>query len=258
MMYGLFTSANGLRAFQTQLDVTSNDIANVNTTAYKQQTVDFKSLFYTQDFGPVTDPGTAQQIGLGVLPVIGRDFSQGGPIPTGEQLDLLIQGDGFFQVQLPDGRIAYTRDGAFQIDANGQIVTSQGLPLEPEIVLPPDTLSVNVAPDGTVSVITAGDPTPQVIGQIETARFINPEGLLAGSGNLFFETGNSGEPMVGEPGTEARGTLIQGSLEASNVDIVTEFTNLITAQNNFQFNASVFQTADEMIQSANNLVRVFG
>lgn len=252
MMQALFSAGTGLIAQGLSLDNAANNIANVNTNGFKRTSSEFQNLLSTGQDG--------SQIGLGVRnSAFKRDFSQGTAIVTDLELDVFIQGDGFFEVLLPSGDSAFVRDGSFSLDANGQFVTSNGFRIEPEIIIPQETTSINIANDGTVSVLTATSPIfPVFVGNIELTRFQNSNGLRAAGNNLFFETVDSGEPMTGTPGTEARGTLEQGVVELSNVDIASELIELITAQRAFEFNSRAFRTADEVIQTANNLVRVFG
>jgi len=251
MIRGMFAAATGMISHQKALDVTADNLANVNTTAFKRSSIDFSDLF------PV-GPDIAQ-IGNGTrVAAVTRDTSPGPPEITDNLQDVFIDGQGFFEVLLPNGESAYTRDGAFMLDAAGQLVTADGFRLQPGIVLPADTLSVSVAPEGTVSVLTAATPTvPTVVGQIELTRFINPAGLIAHGENLYTASANSGAPLTGIPGTDARGTLLQGALERSNVEVVDEFIHLITAQRAFEFNARAFRTTDEMVQTANDLVRPY-
>jgi flagellar basal-body rod protein FlgG len=182
-----------------------------------------------------------------------RVMSQGTVQVTDNPLDLMIQGEGYFQVIMPDGEIAYTRNGAFKIDGDGQIVTNDGYLLEPEIVVPEDATDIVVSDTGVVSVKVAGDPLMQELGQIELARFINPAGLLAHGKSLFFETDASGAPLLGFPGEEGVGTLVQGALEMSNVQVVEEMVNMITAQRAYEAGSKAIQTADDLLAIANNL-----
>ncbi len=250
MMRGIYSAGLGMISSQFALDVTANNLANVNNNAFKGSTPDFKDLIYV---GPDNS-----QIGSGVrTAAVTRDISQGPPEITDNELDLFIDGQGFFEILTPDGETAYTRDGSFSLNANGQLITADGLLVQPPITVPADTISTSIAPDGTVSVLTAAAPTiPVILGQIQLTRFINPAGLTGEGGDLETENINSGEPLTGTPGTEARGTLLQGAVERSNVEVVSEFVRLTTAQRGFVFNARVFRTTDEMLQTANGLVRV--
>lgn len=264
MMRALWTAATGMYGQQVNLDVISNNLANVNTTGYKKSRVDFQDLFYQvlQAPGtPVTTGGeiqlpVGQQIGLGVKPAaIGKIFSVEGVQSTENPLDLAISGDGFFQITLPDGTTAYSRDGSFKLDSNGRIVTADGYFLNPELTVPPDALSITVSGEGVVSVIQPGSTTPQVLGQIELARFINPSGLLSYGKNLYLASAASGDPVVGVPGTENYGSIMQGYLEMSNVKVVEEMVKMIIAQRAYETNSKAVRTADDMLAIANNLPR---
>lgn len=262
MMRALWTAATGMLAQQLNVDTISNNLANVNTTGYKKARVDFQDLLYqtVRESGTPTALGiqvpVGIQVGHGVRPIaIQKMFTQGNMIQTENQLDIAIEGDGFFQVQQPDGTIAYTRDGAFKIDSTGRVVTSQGFVLEPEIVIPPNTKAITISEDGMVSVILAGEQTPVQIGQITLARFINPAGLHSIGKNLFLPTASSGDVTLGTPGLDGFGTLAQGFLEMSNVKIVEEMVNLITAQRAYEVNSRAIRTSDEMLGEANNLRR---
>ncbi|MFP4482576.1 MAG: flagellar basal-body rod protein FlgG [Thermovirgaceae bacterium] len=260
MIRALWSSAAGMKSQQTNLDVISNNLANVNTSGFKKQRADFQDLLYQIDREPgaPVDPGstvpTGVQVGLGSR-VSGteRVMSQGTVEVTDNPLDLMIQGEGYFQVIMPDGEIAYTRNGAFKIDGDGQIVTTDGYLLEPEIVVPEDATDIVVSDTGVVSVKVAGDPLMQELGEIELARFVNPAGLLAHGKSLFFETDASGAPLLGFPGEMGVGTLVQGALEMSNVQVVEEMVNMITAQRAYEAGSKAIQTADDLLAVANNL-----
>ncbi|MCF7936340.1 MAG: flagellar basal-body rod protein FlgG [Synergistales bacterium] len=262
MIRSLWSGATGMIAQQTNLDVISNNLANVNTTGYKKTRADFEDLLYQIDREPgaPVEPSsmvpTGIQVGLGTR-VVGtnRLMSPGNQKVTGNQLDVSIEGDGFFQVQLPDGDIAYTRDGSWSIDGEGQIVTSNGYLLQPGITVPEEAEEITISATGDVSVLLPGDPEPQNIGQLELARFVNPGGLKAMGKNLFMETPASGEPLVAEPGQEGLGTTLQGVLEMSNVEVVEEMVNMIVAQRAYEANSKTIQTADDLLQMANNLRR---
>ncbi|HDH01172.1 MAG TPA: flagellar basal-body rod protein FlgG, partial [Nitrospirae bacterium] len=199
---------------------------------------------------------TGIQIGLGVKPAaVQKIFQQGDFISTGNSLDLVIEGKGFFQVSTPDGEIAYTRAGAFKLDSEGNIVNSDGYAMEPSITIPSNTLEMTITSDGTVSVLQPGSNTSVQVGQIETAQFINPGGLKALGKNLFSTTGSSGEAATGNPGSEGLGTINQGFLEMSNVNVVEEMVNMIVSQRAYELNSKVIQSTDEMLQLANNLKR---
>ena len=262
MIRSLFTGATGMQAQSLNVDVISNNIANVNTTGYKKSRAEFQDLLYqtirtpggTSSEGNVFPAG--MQVGLGVRPAaIVKSFTQGDFITTGNSLDLVIEGEGFFQITRPDGTIAYTRAGAFKLDNNGRIVNADGLPLEPAITLPSDTVSITVSQDGVVSILQGSNTTPTTIGTIEISRFINPAGLLAIGKNLFLQTDASGDPITGQPGLEGRGTMQQGFLENSNVNVVEELANLIIAQRAFDTNSKSVQTSDEMLQTTIALKR---
>jgi len=262
MIRALFTASTGMISQQLQVDTTANNIANVNTTGFKKSRVNFQDLLYETIKPAGTETTTGEitpegiQVGHGVRPgSIAKIFTQGNLIQTGNQFDMVIEGDGFFQVERPiDGTIAYTRDGSFNIDADGNIVTSDGFPLDPPIQVPEDFLTFVVNFDGNVSITTDDDPTPQVIGQIELARFVNPAGLDARLGrNLLLETEASGPPIEGTPGEEGLGSIEQGFLENSNVQVVEEIINLVIAQRAYEANSRVVQTSDEMLQVATNI-----
>ena len=262
MMRSLYTAASGMVGQQFNIDTIANNLANVNTTGFKKSRADFQDLLYhSMRFAgtPVTAGAqipTGIQIGHGVRPVATQKiFSQGTFKQTDNPLDLVIEGDGFFQVLLPDGTVAYTRDGAFKQDAAGRIVTSDGFFLEPEIVIPEDAVQIAIGADGTVSVTLAGESEPEPIGQIELARFVNPAGLQSIGRNLYTATGASGPPLVGVPGLEGFGNLAQGFLEMSNVQVVEEMVAMITSQRAYEVNSRAIQAADDMLQTANNLRR---
>jgi flagellar basal-body rod protein FlgG len=262
MLRSLFTASTGMYAQQLNVDVISHNLANVNTTGFKKGRAEFQDLFYQNIITPgaPSDDGTQYptgiQIGLGVRPVaVAKFFTPGDLVNTGNSLDLAIDGDGFFQVTLPDGTIAYTRAGNFRIDRDGRIVTNDGYPIEPGITVPTDVTSITVGADGRVTVLQPGTVAPVEIGTIELARFVNPGGLRAIGKNLFLETDASGAPTTGSPGTEGRGTIIQGFLEMSNVNIVEELANLIIAQRAFDINSKAVQTSDEMLQTVSALKR---
>ncbi|EMH08481.1 flagellar basal-body rod protein FlgG [Helicobacter pylori GAM250AFi] len=249
-------------AQQTHIDTTSNNIANVNTTGFKKSRADFNDLFYQamQYAGTNTSNTTlspdGMEVGLGVRPsAITKMFSQGSPKETENNLDVAITGKGFFQVQLPDGTTAYTRSGNFKLDEQGNLVTSEGYLLIPQITLPEDTTQVNIGVDGTVSVTQGLQTTSNVIGQITLANFVNPSGLHSMGDNLFSITNASGDAIVGNPDSQGLGKLRQGFLELSNVRLVEEMTDLITAQRAYEANSKSIQTADAMLQTVNSLKR---
>ncbi|AZV46309.1 flagellar basal-body rod protein FlgG [Nautilia sp. PV-1] len=262
MVRSLYTAATGMMAQQMQIDVVSNNISNVNTIGYKKQRAEFADLFYqTMEYAGTSTSTTTQSptginVGLGVRPTaVTKIFTQGNFKETGNNLDVAIQGDGFFQVQLPDGRIGYTRDGAFKLDADGNLVTSDGYKIIPNITLPADTVQVSIGTDGTVSVLEAGQTQMQQIGQIEIAKFVNPAGLHSLGSNLYVDTTASGDPIVTTPGQDGAGELRQGFLEMSNVQLVDEMTDLITGQRAYDAASKAIVTSDEMLQTVNNLKR---
>ncbi len=262
MLRSLYSATSGMLAQQTHIDTTSNNIANVNTTGFKKSRADFNDLFYQamQCAGTNTSNTTlspdGMEVGLGVRPsAITKMFSQGSPKETENNLDVAITGKGFFQVQLPDGTTAYTRSGNFKLDEQGNLVTSEGYLLIPQITLPEDTTQVNIGVDGTVSVTQGLQMTSNVIGQITLANFVNPAGLHSMGDNLFSITNASGDAIVGNPDSQGLGKLRQGFLELSNVRLVEEMTDLITAQRAYEANSKSIQTADAMLQTVNSLKR---
>ena len=262
MIRALYTASTGMIGMQTQIDTTSNNIANVNTIGYKKQRAEFADLFYQsmQYAGTATSETTIAptgiEVGLGVRPTsIAKHFTQGSPKETGNNLDILITGKGFFQIELPDGNIAYTRSGSFKLDNEGNIVNSEGYKLVPNITIPEDTTKINIGTDGTVSVVQANAAELNILGQIETTTFINPAGLHSLGDNLYINTNASGDPINGTPGNEGFGMLRQGFIEMSNVKLVEEMTDLITGQRAYEANSKTIQTADSMLQTVNNLKR---
>ena len=262
MVRSLYTAATGMMAQQMQIDVVSNNISNVNTIGYKKQRAEFADLFYqTMEYAGTSTSNSTQSptginVGLGVRPTaITKIFSQGNFKETGNNLDIAIQGDGFFQVQLPDGRTAYTRDGAFKLDSEGNVVTSDGYKLLPNVTLPADTVQVSIGNDGIISILEAGQTQMQQIGQIQIAKFINPAGLHSLGSNLYIDTSASGDPIVTTPGLDGTGELRQGFVEMSNVQLVEEMTDLITGQRAYDAASKAIVTSDEMLQTVNNLKR---
>jgi flagellar basal-body rod protein FlgG len=251
-----------MEAQRINIDVISNNLANVNTTGFKKSRADFQELMYQslKTAGAVSAEGnevpTGIQIGLGVKPAaVQKMFHQGDFVSTGNNLDLVIEGNGFFQITKPDGELAYSRAGAFKLNSEGSIVNSDGYALEPAITIPIDAMEITLSQDGTVSVLQAGSTTPSEVGQIEIAQFINPGGLKAIGKNLFLPSGSSGEPTTGNPGSEGLGSLNQGFLELSNVNVVEEMVNMIVSQRAYELNSKVIQSTDEMLALANNLKR---
>ena len=262
MIRSLWTSATGMQSQALNLDVISNNLANVNTSGFKKSRAEFQDLLYET----LLPAGTASsqdteipagiQLGHGTRPsTVLKIFSQGNMENTQNELDLAIEGDGFFQITLPNGETAYTRDGAFKLDSDGRIVNSDGFTMEPEIAIPSDAMSISVGLDGTVSVLQAGESIPSEIGTIELARFINPAGLISMGKNLFIPSEASGNEVIGTPGEDGMGTLAQGFLEMSNVSVVDEMVNMITAQRAYESNSKAIQAADDMLQLANNVKR---
>lgn len=262
MNRALSIAASGMQAQQLNVDVISNNIANLNTTGFKRGRADFQDLIY-QTLRPagVSAAGgnqtpTGIQLGLGTMPVATQKiFLQGSFEETENKLDMAIEGDGFFQVLLPNGDKAYTRDGSFNVDKDGKIVNAQGYPLEPAITIPDDSLSISIAPDGTISVIQEGQVEASEIGAIELARFINSAGLSSQGRNLFIETDASGSPTTAVPGENGLGMIAQGYLEMSNVSVVDEMVKMIAAQRAYETNSKAVKAADEMLDVANNLKR---
>jgi flagellar basal-body rod protein FlgG len=261
MYRALYTAASGMETQQTNLENVANNLANANTTGFRRRRLQFQDLIYQNLVLPgaastqqTTFP-TGLQIGLGTRLAASEALQlQGDVNTTGNTLDLCIQGQGFFQVQLPSGEVAYTRDGSFSLDSTGIIVTSDGYQLQPAITIPPSATNVTIGTDGTVSVQLPGQQQAQQVGTIQLATFANPGGLSSMGQNLFLETTASGNPIVGTPGgSEGLGTVLQGSLENSNVDIVTEFVNMILAQRSYEANSRVVRAADEMFQTINGL-----
>ncbi len=262
MIRSLWTSATGMQAQALNLDVIANNLANVNTAGFKKSRAEFQDLLY-ETLRPAGTSSSQDsqvpagiQIGHGTRPsTVLKIFTQGNMENTDNELDLAIEGDGFFQIILPNGETSYTRDGAFKLDRDGRMVNSDGFALEPEISIPSDAVSISVGMDGTVSVLQAGDSIPSEIGTIELARFVNPAGLISTGRNLYITSEASGDEMTGIPGEDGLGTLAQGFLEMSNVSVVDEMVNMITAQRAYETNSKSIQTADEMLQIANNIKR---
>jgi flagellar basal-body rod protein FlgG len=259
MMRALFSAASGMTAQQTNVDVISNNLANLNTTGYKRARADFADLLYQTLRAPGGAQGTQSptgvQIGMGSrLIATSRLWQQGEFQATQDPMNVAIQGEGLFQINTPDG-IVYTRDGSFKRDANGNLVTANGLLAEPAITIPAGAFDVAIRDDGTVTYKLPGESTEQQAGQIILAKFINSAGLQSIGNNLFRATTASGEAVTGAPGTEGMGTLVQGYLESSNVKVVDELVNLIIAQRAYEVNARAITTSDEMLQTANNIRR---
>ncbi|MBI4278113.1 MAG: flagellar basal-body rod protein FlgG [Armatimonadetes bacterium] len=262
MMRALWTAATGMVAKQLDIDVIAHNLANINTTGYKRGRAEFQdlvSLGLRQSGSPSDSTGVipvGTQIGLGTrVASIQRVFAQGDFQQTGNPLDLAIEGDGFFQVTQADGTAAYTRNGSFKLDGEGRIVTADGLLLRPPITIPSGASKITVSANGIVSAVLQGQSTPSEVGKIELARFVNPSGLESIGRNILIATPASGEPVVGEPGREGRGTLGQGMLEASNVQLVEEMVRMIAAQRAYEAISKVISTSDEVLQMANLMRR---
>ncbi len=260
MMRSLWIAKTGLDAQQTQLDVVSNNLANVSTNGFKRSRAVFEDLLY-QTLRPAGAQSSQQtqvpeglQVGTGVRMVAtARLHTQGNLQQTANQFDLAISGAGFMQIQLPDGTTAYTRDGSLHMDAQGQLVTSNGYPLSPAITIPANTQSVTVAPDGTVSATLQGAAAPTQVGSIQLANFMNPAGLQALGNNHYAETAASGTATTGTPGTNGLGTINQGFVETSNVNVVEEMVSMIQTQRAYEINSKAIQASDQMLQKLSQL-----
>jgi flagellar basal-body rod protein FlgG len=251
-----------MQAQALNLDVISNNLANVNTSGFKKSRAEFQDLLYETlrpagtSSSQTSEVPTGIQLGHGTRPsTVLKIFTQGDMENTKNELDLAIEGDGFFQIIMPNGETGFTRDGAFKLDRDGRIVNPDGFALEPEIVIPTDAVSITVGMDGTVSVLQAGDSIPSEIGAVELARFVNPAGLISMGKNLFTPSEASGDEITGTAGEDGLGTIAQGFLEMSNVSVVDEMVNMITAQRAYETNSKAIQTADDMLQIANNIKR---
>ena len=255
MIRSLWISRTGLDAQQTQMDVIANNLANVSTNGFKRSRAVFEDLLYQTLRQPgaqssqQTQLPSGLQLGTGVRTVATeRVFSQGNLQQTGNPLDVAIQGQGFFQVLLPDGSSAYTRDGSFQVSAQGQLVTASGFPVQPAITIPANSLSVTIGRDGVVSVTRSGSATPSQVGALQLASFVNPAGLQSMGENLYVETASSGTPNTNAPGTNGLGTLNQSFVETSNVNVVEELVKMIQTQRAYEINSKSIQTSDQMLQ----------
>lgn len=260
MIRALWTASTGMDAQQLNMDVIANNLANVNTTGFKKSRADFQELLYqnvrTAGSAASSDNEvpTGIQVGLGVrTAAVQRVFTVGDLQQTGNQLDLAIEGEGFFQVELPTGETAYTRAGSFKKDGTGRVVTSDGYPLIPELVIPENASKISIGEDGTVQVFLDGQQLGTDLGSIELTTFSNPAGLSSLGRNLQVETVSSGAPSTGIPGELGLGTLAQGFLEGSNVNLMEEMVNMIAGQRAYEVNSKVIKTADEMLQMTNNL-----
>jgi flagellar basal-body rod protein FlgG len=262
-MRALHTAATGMMAQELNVQVISNNIANMRTTGYKRQRAEFQDLLYEH----VSRIGTQTSTQGNILPVgidlgggvktVGtpRLMSQGTLAPTGNEFDVAIRGDGFFKVLMPDGTYSYTRDGSFQMDAQGRIVTPKGNVVQPGITVPQNSTALTISPQGQVSAIVAGTTTPTILGQLTLTRFVNKAGLQPVGDNLFVETPASGPPQDGQANTDGYGDLQQGNLEQANVEAVTEISDLIAAQRAYEMNAKVITAADQMLSATSNMMR---
>jgi len=259
-MRSLWTATTGMSAQNLNMDVIANNLANVSTSGFKKSRADFQDLLYQTMKVPgsptssdTTSP-TGIQVGLGVKTgAITKVFTEGDIVQTGNSLDVAIEGSGFFQVALPNGDIAYTRTGSFKLDGTGRVTTSDGYPLQPGIVIPADATAITISQTGLISAIVGSSTTSTQLGQLDLATFVNQAGLIAVGNNLFRETDASGTATLGTPGNNGIGTLQQGSVENSNVNLVEEMTNMITAQRAFEINSKVVTTADQMLQTVNQM-----
>lgn len=262
-MQALRTAATGMAAQELNVQVISNNIANINTTSYKKQTAAFQDLIYEhvrRVGAQASDQGTILPVGIdigGGVKTVGtpRSMTQGTLSMTGNDLDVAITGEGFFKIQMPDGTYQYTRDGTFQMDNQGRIVTAQGNPVQPTITIPNNASGITINSQGQVSVTLPGSTTSSIIGQIGLTRFINKGGLNPVGSNQYTDTPSSGPPQDGVANAEGYGSITQGSLEQSNVDVVSEMSNLITAQRAYEMNSKVISAADQMMQTTTALFR---
>ena len=262
-MQALFIASTGMAAQEQNVNVVSNNIANMRTTGYKRQRAEFQDLLYehvrrvgtqTSDQGNQLPAGV--ELGAGVKTVgTPRLMTQGSLVQTGKDYDVAIRGEGFFQITLPDGRTAYTRDGSFELDSQGRMVTAQGNVLNPGLTIPQNATGVTINAQGQVAATVPGSSTPTAIGQIQLANFINKAGLQGIGDNLYLETPSSGTPQVGNPNQDAFGNLQQGNLEQANVEAVSEISDLIAAQRAYEMNSKVITATDQMLQSTSQMLR---
>ncbi len=258
-MQALWIAKTGLDAQQTKMSVISNNLANVNTNGFKRDRAVFEDLLYqnVQQAGAATSQDTESPVGLntgtGVRVVATeKNFQQGGSVDTGNPLDILIEGRGFFQILLPDGDVAYTRDGAFKLDAEGRVVNANGYELQPSITVPDGVETLSISADGIIEAKLPGQTDPVQLGQLQTTDFINPAGLQALGQNLYVETAASGTPQSGTPGIDGLGNLVQGALESSNVNVVEELVEMIGTQRAYEMNSKAISVGDQMLQYLNN------
>jgi flagellar basal-body rod protein FlgG len=262
MLRALYTAASGMEAQQLNIDTIAHNLANINTSGFKLRRAQFQDLLY-QNIRQAGASNTATteipvglQVGLGTKPVASEIiFTQGDFASTSNPLDAVIQGQGFFQIRQANGQTAYTRNGNFHMNRDGNLVTSEGDMLDPQITIPADQTSITIGADGTVSVMQAGQSQPQQVGKIELAMFQNPSGLENIGKSLFLPTQASGEAVTGTPGENGFGTILQGFVEQSNVSVVEEMVNMIVSQRAYEANSKVIRTADEMFTQANNVIR---
>jgi flagellar basal-body rod protein FlgG len=262
MIRALYTAASGMNAQQANIDNIANNLANVSTTGFKKTRLEFEDLVYEQakvagtPTSPTEEAPIGLEMGVGTKPVgTARDFGAGNLRATSGPIDMALQGGGFFQVQLPDGTLGYTRSGAMHMNSQGQFVTADGYLLQPQIAVPANATSISISKDGIVSVQVPGQNAAQQLGTIELASFQNPAGLRALGGSLFAPTSASGDATTGLPGTNGLGTISQGFLEDSNVSVVEEMVNMIMGQRAYEANSRVVKAADDMLSQVNNMVR---
>lgn len=262
MMRSLWTAASGMHTQSQNINVIANNLANVNTTGFKKSRPDFQDLMYQTVQNPGSPSTNAAQIPAGIqfgmgarLAAVSKQFTPGDFQNTGGQLDIAIEGDGLFQIQMPDGSTSYTRAGAFKMDSNGRIVTPEGYPMLPEVVIPNNSTKITIGTDGTISAVQAGQTAPSTVGNIELANFTNPMGLSSMGRNFYQQTDASGNATTGTPGQNGLGTIAQGFLEMSNVNVAEEMVNMIIGQRAYEANSKAISTSDDMLQLANNLKR---
>ena len=260
-MRSLWTSTTGMSAQNLNMDVIANNLANVSTTGFKKSRADFQDLLYQimkvpgSPTSADTRSPTGIQVGLGVKPAaVTKVFTEGDIVQTENPLDGAIEGSGFFQVEMPDGNTAFTRAGNLKLDGDGRLTTSDGFPIQPEIVIPEDAREITISQTGLVSALVGDDTTSTELGNIDLADFVNEAGLVAIGRNLFRETDSSGAAALGTPGSDGYGTLLQGYVENSNVNLVEEMAHMITTQRAFEINSNVVSTSDEMMQTTTNMV----
>ena len=260
-MRSLWTSTTGMSAQNLNMDVIANNLANVSTTGFKKSRADFQDLLYQimkvpgSPTSADTRSPTGIQVGLGVKPAaVTKVFTEGDIVQTENPLDVAIEGSGFFQVEMPDGNTAFTRAGNLKLDGDGRLTTSDGFPIQPEIVIPEDAREITISQTGLVSALVGDDTTSTELGNIDLADFVNEAGLVAIGRNLFRETDSSGAAALGTPGSDGYGTLLQGYVENSNVNLVEEMAHMITTQRAFEINSNVVSTSDEMLQTTTNMV----